>query len=759
MNAKETLEWLYLLLGEVVLLPIPLGQKAPQRSGWHKTTFRDTERKDYKNELIQAVERGGNIGVLLGPASARLFALDLDHDDLPDQWITKHPWLAHTLRTRGRRGCQFWLRLETECRYPNSKAVFKLAETGQEIGELRLGGNGGAQSIIYGIHPAGMPYQIITPEAPREIALADLDELAPGVFVGPAAQPNCSPLINNNHLALSNRQERIRKYLDACEPAISGKGGHKTTYRIVCHIVQGFGLNREAALAAMRYYNQKCDPPWSEKELQHKVDNALRQQCEKPLGYLLSDSTRHQHPPGAPDTQSPPAFSKQLTQDFQNGSSPPNPTESAQQRTAESLQIFYDSPSTAFWIPNDRGGWIKVHTSDVRRHLQERGFKPTPKKGAPVSEIDALLNTIQTRFDIDYADALAGHDRGLHHIEGKRVLVTDSPILIEPHPGTFPLLESIVDNMLGEYQRMFLFGWLKVAIESLRSRTIRPGQALAFVGPRDSGKSLVQSLITQLLGGRSAKPYRYMSGGTTFNSELFTAEHLVIEDDYTSTDIRTRKTLGANIKNVAADTFHSCHPKYRKAIQLPPFWRLTMSLNEEPENLMTLPPLDDSLEDKFIILRCEKHPMPLPTQKPEQREHFMTALKQELPAFVNFLLRYQIPDNLRSERYGVTHYHHAAVVEALNALAPETKLLELIDAEIFKSPAGSHFQGKAADLERRLTADYSAVRSAASRLFTFQSACGTYLGRLQKRYPKRFQQEHKRTGTVWTISPPGSEQV
>ncbi|MBV8224579.1 MAG: bifunctional DNA primase/polymerase [Verrucomicrobia bacterium] len=142
MNANEMLAWLYRLLGEVVLLPIPLGQKAPQRSGWHKTTYADTEKHDYQDGLIQAVKRGGNIGVLLGPASARLFALDLDYDELPDQWITRHPWLAHTLRTRGRRGCQFWLRLEAGSHYPNSKAVFRLAEGGQDIRELRLGGNG-----------------------------------------------------------------------------------------------------------------------------------------------------------------------------------------------------------------------------------------------------------------------------------------------------------------------------------------------------------------------------------------------------------------------------------------------------------------------------------------------------------------------------------------------------------------------------------------------------------------------------------------
>jgi hypothetical protein len=59
----------------------------------------------------------------------------------------------------------------------------------------------------------------------------------------------------------------------------------------------------------------------------------------------------------------------------------------------------------------------------------------------------------------------------------RRTLVQDS--------GVFPLLGvDDINNMLGEYQHIFLFGWLKVAIEGLRSYTIRPGQALALVGPR-----------------------------------------------------------------------------------------------------------------------------------------------------------------------------------------------------------------------------------------------------------------------------------
>jgi hypothetical protein len=60
---------------------------------------------------------------------------------------------------------------------------------------------------------------------------------------------------------------------------------------------------------------------------------------------------------------------------------------------------------------------------------------------------------------------------------------------------------------------------------------------------------------------------------------------------------------------------------------------------------MTLPPLDDSLEDKLIIFHCEKHPMPLPTQKPEQREHFMNVFDFDFrPELLsNALLRHKTP--------------------------------------------------------------------------------------------------------------------
>ena len=81
--------------------------------------------------------------------------------------------------------------------------------------------------------------------------------------------------------------ERAQRYLSKCPPAISGQGGHKTTFRVACKLVHGFALSAEEALGLLRVWNQTCQPPWSEAELRHKVVSALASSSGKPWGYLL----------------------------------------------------------------------------------------------------------------------------------------------------------------------------------------------------------------------------------------------------------------------------------------------------------------------------------------------------------------------------------------------------------------------------------------------------------------------------------------
>ncbi len=79
--------------------------------------------------------------------------------------------------------------------------------------------------------------------------------------------------------------DRARKYLDKVPPAISGSGGHGQTFHAACVLVQGFALERGAALELLSEWNQTCQPPWSNGELEHKIDDAL--EAEGPRGNLL----------------------------------------------------------------------------------------------------------------------------------------------------------------------------------------------------------------------------------------------------------------------------------------------------------------------------------------------------------------------------------------------------------------------------------------------------------------------------------------
>src|SRR5438045_2667151 len=73
--------------------------------------------------------------------------------------------------------------------------------------------------------------------------------------------------------------ERARLYVSKMPAAVSGANGHGATFHVACVLVQGFGLSPSQAMPLLEEYNTRCEPPWSTKELEHKLDGA-----EKALG-------------------------------------------------------------------------------------------------------------------------------------------------------------------------------------------------------------------------------------------------------------------------------------------------------------------------------------------------------------------------------------------------------------------------------------------------------------------------------------------
>jgi len=119
-----------------------------------------------------------------------------------------------------------------------------------------------------------VPCRIISCAAANTFDLADLPiPMRPG---SDTIAPFFRVLVN--HLADrpgdDNRIDRCRAYLARCPRAVSGQYGHTATWE-AANTCNRFGLTRAEAAAVMASYSETmCDPPWSQKEIDHKISDA-----------------------------------------------------------------------------------------------------------------------------------------------------------------------------------------------------------------------------------------------------------------------------------------------------------------------------------------------------------------------------------------------------------------------------------------------------------------------------------------------------
>lgn len=72
------------------------------------------------------------------------------------------------------------------------------------------------------------------------------------------------------------RFERARRYVAKLPPSISGDKGHDKAFHAACVLVRKFGLSFDPTLQLMNEFNDQCQPPWSDRELRHKVESAMK---------------------------------------------------------------------------------------------------------------------------------------------------------------------------------------------------------------------------------------------------------------------------------------------------------------------------------------------------------------------------------------------------------------------------------------------------------------------------------------------------
>jgi hypothetical protein len=428
-------------------------------------------------------------------------------------------------------------------------------------------------------------------------------------------------------------------------------------------------------------------------------------------------------------------------------------------------EFYFDGRGQGYWIKTE-GRFLAVDKGSMSLHLRYAGYSEKQFTSHNLNEVEQAILMSQKERAVDYAGPLAGHRCGKFKTSsGKTVLVTQEPrgdVFEVPMESRKPLkyLDRFCGELLDEEQLPFFWLWLKFARQSLRAGDFRPGQLIALAGPSGCGKSLLHSIITEFLGGRAAKPYRYMMGETTFNADLAGSEHLYLEDEHGSTSTAARRKFGTAIKDLTVNKEMSIHAKGREALTLPTFRRVSLSVNDESENLMVIPPLDESLLDKVMLFKCHRVDFPaLFKCRPDDldRNEIWEKLTAELPALAHMLHGLRCPKEMADPlgRYGVRAFHNSELLEILGDLAPETRLANLIDEIIFaardKKDLGVPWTGSAEELERCLR--NSPFGMQVQNLLYFPSACGTYLARLASKSP-RYEARKSKGKTHWTIRQP-----
>jgi RecA-family ATPase len=166
----------------------------------------------------------------------------------------------------------------------------------------------------------------------------------------------------------------------ATPPAVSGQDGHGQTYALAIALYHGFNLSEQEAWMLLQAYNMKCSPPWPERDLKHKMNDAKMKQHSQPRGWLLTDADPRDLAPRKASTASVTQSGK-----FKVNLGNLAPVPEVERITTETLLLSAFKPDEVVCITNDAGQdedgrWFPASkgTFQTVRWWLDRYFGPNP---------------------------------------------------------------------------------------------------------------------------------------------------------------------------------------------------------------------------------------------------------------------------------------------------------------------------------------------------------------------------------------------
>jgi hypothetical protein len=277
MNTQEAA--IYYLRRGWRVVPIPRQRKGPVLKGWNKLALTS-------EDVPSMFSISSNIGILLGEPSGWLVDVDLDCDEARE---LASQYLPATEAKTGREsspGSHWWYVASGAETHAYNDPIDK-----RRTVELRS--TGGQTVVGPSLHPSGETYDLLAGD-PATIDAAELaecvDSLHQAILAARHGTIDPSPMIVERANG-TDLHARAIAYLDRIPPAISGQRGHATLLWAATCLINGFCLSADDALDVLTTrYNPRCEPPWSDRELRHKVDEAIKKPPTRFVRGWLRDS-------------------------------------------------------------------------------------------------------------------------------------------------------------------------------------------------------------------------------------------------------------------------------------------------------------------------------------------------------------------------------------------------------------------------------------------------------------------------------------
>jgi hypothetical protein len=264
-------------------------------------------------------------------------------------------------------------------------------------------------------------------------------------------------------------------------------------------------------------------------------------------------------------------------------------------------------------------------------------------------------------------------------------------------------------------------------------------------------------------------------GKSDFNSEIFSAEHVMMEEiEQTSSKHADRVLFGERVKKLVSSDRQRMHAKRADAVMVEPFFRMTISLNNDPDKLRLLFLLTPDMRDKVMLFLVSDAPLPMPAVTLDERKAFRDQVTSELPAYGHWLMNeFQIPENLQKGRWGISCWHHPQLAMELFDDTPAAELLQIIDAAEFwaggsegeryklwelksHGELGENWEGSAIELEKLLLGEGQWVCSVTreAKKVSMHNKFDRLLSRLKEDQAGRVAQHRTKVERRWVVSKP-----